>query len=133
MLRRRKPPRKRNPNGTLDEYTLRRERERSKALEKYGPRALDPGGDPTLDVIDYTINELVGLSRYAEMIESRMAALVRVATRHRLRTSQTRVLEETRQFARMLEGVAATHAMDLIALWQECLQLNTQLGKPEGR
>lgn len=54
-----------------EEYERRREKERQKALEKYGQEGLLPAGNPQLDVLDYAINETVGLVRYADMIFER--------------------------------------------------------------
>ena len=55
------------------ELQRRQERERLKAFGKYGAQALDPGGDPSRDVLDYALGELAGLERYAEMIEARFS------------------------------------------------------------
>lgn len=49
----------------------RTERERDKAVEKYGRDALAPGGREGYDVLDYAANETAGLMRYAEMIRHR--------------------------------------------------------------
>lgn len=47
--------------------------ERSKALEKYGPEAVQPGGRPEFDILDFSVREVVGLDRYGEMLENRFA------------------------------------------------------------
>jgi hypothetical protein len=51
-----------------DERLRRKKIEVEKALEKYGAAALEPGGVPDYDVLDYLINEIVGLERYGEMV-----------------------------------------------------------------
>src|SRR5262245_1915210 len=45
--------------------------EQDKARRKYGEIALQPSGHPEFDVLDYAINEVVGLVRYGEMIANR--------------------------------------------------------------
>lgn len=57
-----------------DSVVVRMGRERAKALAKYGEDALLPGGNPAYDILDYTINEVVGLHRYADMIVARVNA-----------------------------------------------------------
>lgn len=52
----------------------KKEQERAKALAKYGPEALAPGGRPEFDILDYLINEVIGLERYAEMLDHRSQA-----------------------------------------------------------
>lgn len=54
-----------------DSVAERRRREREKALRKYGERALLPGGEPEYDILDFAINEAVGMARYGEMIRNR--------------------------------------------------------------
>lgn len=53
------------------EIHQRQEGEKSKALEKYGPDALLPGGRPEFDILDFLINEVIGLRRYGEMVQHR--------------------------------------------------------------
>jgi len=60
------------PVVTLD-LQARKEREREKALQKYGAAALAPGGRPEFDILDFLLNEVVGLDRYGEMVENRFA------------------------------------------------------------
>lgn len=128
-----RPPRRRNPDATLDEYTTRREIERKKAYTKYGERALEPGGDPAWDVIDYTINELVGLVRYSEMLQNRATRFIELMKTNKVKLTHRRAFEDLLGFARTLEGVAGTQAMDLIAIRQALLKLHVKLGKPEQR
>jgi hypothetical protein len=61
------------PASVRFEWDQRRAQERKKALEKYGSDALLPGGRPSFDILDFAINEIVGLDRYGEMIENRFA------------------------------------------------------------
>lgn len=42
-----------------------------RAASKYGVAGTLPGGHPEYDIIDYAINEIVGLIRYLDMIEHR--------------------------------------------------------------
>ncbi len=58
----------------VDSVQIRMNQEKVKALKKYGPDAWQPGGNPAYDIIDYAINEVVGLHRYAEMIQNRVDA-----------------------------------------------------------
>lgn len=51
----------------------RKDGEKDKARQKYGDEALQPGGRPEFDVLDFSINEVVGLDRYGEMIQQRFA------------------------------------------------------------
>jgi len=55
-----------------EEFQSRLDRETAKALTKYGAGAELPGGHPEKDIHDYTINEIVGLVRYANMMISRL-------------------------------------------------------------
>ncbi len=55
------------------EYRDRQRRLNARAVTKYGQQAALPGGDPTREVLDYMINELVGIERYADMIDHRLA------------------------------------------------------------
>src|SRR6266700_1483395 len=64
-------PIKFRPQATL-EYEDRKAGEHAKAVAKYGQEAADaPSGNPAFDVMDFAINELVGLDRYGEMIAAR--------------------------------------------------------------
>lgn len=54
-----------------EEHDVRKGDEREKALRKYGPLAVQPSGRPEFDVMDFAVNELVGLERYGEMIRTR--------------------------------------------------------------
>jgi hypothetical protein len=54
---------------------IRKDREAAKALEKYGPSALQAGGRPEFDILDFACNEVIGFDRYGEMIQHRFAHL----------------------------------------------------------
>lgn len=56
-------------------FMLRVRDEQRKAIEKYGELGQLPSGHPDYDIYDYAINELVGLYRYAEMVERRTSEL----------------------------------------------------------
>ena len=66
---------------STEEFERRLDREIEKAGRKYGVAALLPGGHPEKDVHDYAINELVGLVRYADMIEERLRLLHHAPTK----------------------------------------------------
>lgn len=95
------------------ELQRRAEAERAKAERKYGAQALSPRGDESRDVLDYTINELAGLPRYAEMIEARFPE----ARARRLATS-------LRQLAELM-------SVDLILFRRAMLEDGVALGAPE--
>ena len=58
-------------NSISEDLEQRKQAEIKKALEKYGEEAFKGGGVPGYDVLDYLINEVVGLDRYGEMIQYR--------------------------------------------------------------
>lgn len=103
------------------EFRERRDRERDKAVQKYNLVALLPGGDPARDAFDYTINELVGLLRYAEMLESRLRALTLPET----------LADDALSVCRQIAASASRHGFDLIDVRQRLLRRGVQLGKPE--
>ena len=105
----------------LRDFRARRERERAKALQKYGLAGQLPGGDPSRDVIDYAINEEMGLQRYAAMIEERIRGYGLPET----------LLEEALSVCRQVSASASRHALDLIDLQQKLLRRGIELGAPE--
>lgn len=105
----------------LRELRDRRAKERAKAIKKYRKVALLPGGDPTRDVFDYAVNELVGLPRYAEMCEVRIRAMGLPET----------LLEDALSVCRQMAASASRHAIDLIDIRQKLLRRGLDLGKPE--
>lgn len=107
--------------SVLAEFRARRARERAKAVKKYGIDGLAPGGDPQRDAFDYAINELVGLIRYAEMLEHRLRALVLPET----------LTEESLSVCRQITAAASRHGFDLIDIRQKLLRRGLALGKPE--
>jgi hypothetical protein len=104
----------------LREFRDRRNRERAKAIKKYALVALLPGGDPERDVFDYGINELVGMPRYAEMMESRIRGFALPET------LEDEALAVCRQIAALTRL-----AIDLIDIRQKLLRRGISLGKPE--
>ena len=54
---------------------LRAKKLLARADAKYGKGASLPGGKPGYDIIDYCLNEIAGLPRYADMIEHRVISL----------------------------------------------------------
>lgn len=97
----------------------RREVMLDRAREKYGERALLPGGDPDRDVIDYLINELAGVARYVDMIETRAFEL-NWPKRSRL----LRILERVRDHGEC-DSIA------LVELRDDLLLAGATLGTPE--
>jgi hypothetical protein len=61
------------PSDVFAEIERIRKQERDKALDKYGPDALQPGGRPEFDILNFACNEVVGLDRYGEMLAHRFA------------------------------------------------------------
>lgn len=115
-------------NHPAQEFEDRYAGEMRKAADKYGEIALLPGGHPDKDVIDYAINELVGLVRYAEMIQYRCRLLttndggrINNAARAGIMTAR-----ELREQARML-------GVELIDVRQRLKVAGLMLGEPEQR
>jgi hypothetical protein len=106
----------------LRDFCARRDRERNKAMQKYGLEGLAPGGDPARDAFDYAINELVGMVRYAEMCEARLRGYAD------LPASFT---DEAVAVCRAMSASASRHAFDLIAVRQKLQRRGVDLGKPE--
>lgn len=106
-----------------EEYLRRLEAERHKALTKYGEEALQPGGNPDLDALDYAINELVGLGRYGEMIQARA----------RDGTWPSEFLYRGVDLGFWMTKVSKNLGRQLIALRQALLARGVELGEPERR
>lgn len=98
--------------------------ERAKALEKYGKAGQFQGGDPERDVLDYALNELVGLLRYADMIEYRVLGLKNLPAS--LYTAAVDVATDINATAFVL----ATRLADIRAA---ILEAGLDLGEPEHR
>lgn len=113
----------------LAEYEYRRVAEQAKAVRKYGGDAMLPTGHPDLDIADFTINELVGLVRYAQMLEARHQMMLDVME------GQSRVvrqaLKEMVAFARVLESQAGHLAFEAIGLRQRLKAQGLHLGDTE--
>jgi hypothetical protein len=106
-----------------DSVDIRTARERAKALEKYGPTALAPGGNPDYDILDYAINEVVGLTRYAKMLEER-------AKDPRL---GYRLSSQLKNAAFHIKDMSQLYGNRLIAIRQTALRAGIALGIPESR
>ncbi len=104
-----------------EEYNSRVATERAKALDKYGVAGQLPGGDPDLDVLDYLINEVVGLKRYAQMLFARK------------RLWPAEFHYRTAQIADRLASFSKLTGEDLISLRQGLLARGLELGKGERR
>lgn len=109
-------------DAVLHEFRQRRAQERAKAQQKYAAVGQLPGGDPARDVFDYAINELVGLLRYAEMMEHRLATYQDVPA-HQMDTAMA--------VCRQLSAAASRYAIDLIGVRQRLLKRGIVLGKAE--
>lgn len=117
------------PDPAAAEYAERRALERKKAVEKYGDVALAPAGHPDLDVIDYLINELVGLNRYSEMLEERCKMMEQLIRRRDVRAA----CREGVSVARQIFASAGRQAIDLIAVHQALKAAGLKLGQTERR
>lgn len=105
----------------LRDFRARRNREVAKALQKYGLSGQMPGGDPERDAFDYAINELVGLLRYAEMLEHRLRGYDLPET----------LADEALSVCRQLAASASRHAFDVIDVRQKLLRRSIDLGRAE--
>lgn len=117
------------PGTVLAEYEDRRAAEQAKAVRKYGDDALLPAGRPDLDIADYALNELVGLVRYAQMLEARHQMMLDVM--EGLPRATRQALKETVAFARVLESQAGHLAFELIGLRQRLKARGLHLGLTE--
>lgn len=107
-----------------DNVRIRAERERAKAVEKYGAVALLPGGHPDYDILDYAINEVVGLARYAEMLTERAYEHEEWPQLHR---------DSLRLIASRMETFSRQQGGGLIYVRNNLLLAGVNLGKPETR
>lgn len=106
------------------EFTQRVQGERDKAIEKYGAQAVLPGGAPEREVHDYAINELVGLIRYAEMIQARGVEKLPNHADNRLRVNE---------IALNMRVVARHLGIELIRLRADLAERGLLYGEPERR
>ncbi len=111
------------------EFERRMKVERDKAFRKYGEDALLPAGRPDLDIIDYQLNEWVGMIRYAQMLEARSKMMLDVM--EGLPTDTRTTLKEAISLARRFEAQAASGAYDLIAVWLKLKAKGLHLGLTE--
>lgn len=92
------------------------------AERKYGAQAMQPGGHPDRDVLDYLINELVGLPRYADMVASRVSSSNPDPNLWaRTQYIAKRITEEGRHLAFLVERLR----------WELIHVVGMDLGKPE--
>lgn len=111
------------------ELADRREKEITKAREKYGEIALSRAGHPDYDVLDYAINELVGLLRYAEMINNRVDDLLKESTL----VEDYSILHDTYYLKLDLNLAGAIRSRELIVIRNRLLARGFNLGKEEKR
>lgn len=98
--------------------------EQEKARAKYGEISLRPSGHPEYDVLDYAINEGVGLSgRYAEMVVARVCELVDARDPIMLP-----VMAVSWRLARLRDAIVMLEAIRL-----SLLDRGVDLGRPEYR
>lgn len=116
--------------AVIAEFEERRAGERRKALAKYGETALVAEGRPDLDVLDYLINELIGLIRYGEMIEARHQLMLDIMEEQPKRTRE--LLKAGKDFAREIEAFGARYAFNAIDLHQKLKRQGLHLGLTEG-
>ena len=91
----------------------------ARGAAKYGATATLPGGDPTRDVLDYCMNELAGIERYADMIKERLKPLghslhgARIDMIHR--RLKWLVIDAKRHFANLeqIRNIAIEQGLDL--------------------
>jgi hypothetical protein len=105
----------------LRDFRTRRDRERAKAVAKYGAAGQAAAGDPDRDAFDYAINELVGLIRYAEMLEVRLRSYALSDT----------LKENAVAVCRQVGASASRSALDLIDVRQRLQRRGVELGKAE--
>lgn len=106
------------------EFEQRLKTELDKAFTKYGAAALEPGGLPHVDMHDYAINELVGITRYVQMIVHRIAQMTELDHAQRI---------EQMARAAAVGGMGRALALMLIHDRRILLQAGMALGEPEQR
>jgi hypothetical protein len=110
----------------INAFFARAAQEREKAVRKYGEIALLPGGDPDRDIFDYTLNECVGLLRYAEMMENRVkASQSQLGRDASVATMGVTVIGER------LRGMATECGVRILLLRDLMQQHHIELGEPE--
>lgn len=109
-----------------DSLVLRKRIEREKSLKKYKEISLLPGGHPDYDVYDYSINEIVGMIRYGEMIHNRTMDIEVHDIDTDLAAELVDVAEQMQRFGRMV-------GTKLIELRERLTDRGFELGKPESR
>lgn len=115
--------------AVIAEFAARQQAEREKAVRKYGLNALLPAGHPDLDILDYAINELVGMIRYAQMIEARHEMMLDLMDDLPKKTRE--LLRDGISFARELEAFAARYGLDALSLQKKLKQAGLALGLSE--
>lgn len=111
------------------EYNLRKDAERNKALMKYGPEAIAPAGRPEFDVLDFTINELVGMVRYAEMNEARARMMLDLMDGQK--RSVREALRQLIDLSREVQAMAGRYSFDHISIRQRLKAAGLMLGTTE--
>jgi len=115
--------------AVIAEYEARQQAERDKAFRKYGEDALLPAGRPDLDILDYTINELVGFIRYGQMLQARHEMMLDVMDDLPKKTRE--LLRDGIAFARELEAFGHRYSLDAVALRQKLKKQGLHLGLTE--
>lgn len=108
-------------------------RECQEALEKYGEDALRPDGNPNLDIFDYTINELVGLMRYGEMLTNRASVIIDSLDESYQHGQQAyNVAVSTVKLGDEIAQKGLELAQRLTLIRNSFIDMGLDLGKPEG-
>jgi len=115
--------------AVLAAFEARRKAEQEKALRKYGEDALLPAGKPGYDILDYCINELVGMVRYAQMIEARHQMMLDLMDDLPKKTRE--IIRDGISLARELETFAMRYGLDAEALHQKLRKQGLHLGLSE--
>lgn len=110
-----------------EELDARIERERQKAISKYGEHSQDPCGAAEKDIFDYAVNELVGLVRYGKMVSNRTQLMQKTDVIHR------KLAEQGVYVGEEIASNGYHLALALIRFRMELKALGLHLGEPEIR
>ena len=113
---------------------MRKASEQQKAIDKYGLDAILPGGDPDLDIIDYTLNEVVGLIRYGEMIQHRMRKLEKwLREEHKVSDHVFIPIGTLEDLAHDLQHLGEFYGAQIADARAALIEAGIDLGEPEHR
>lgn len=115
--------------AVIAEFEARIAREREKALRKYGRGAVLPAGRPEFDVLDFAINETIGLIRYGEMIEARHKMMLQLMDG--LSKGTRELLQDGIGLAREMSAAGARYSLDALRIWIKLRKAGLHLGVTE--